>query len=172
MERLTKKLPDGRNVLKEGYALVTNPQYGSFVEGKAIDKLAEYEDAGEQGLLLRLPCEMGAVIYVIPSKVNYDLNIINRHEENNRVYEQTVYSVQMWSNRRYILTTCEGWNCVVSDLYKETWFLTYEEAAQALAEMAKDRLAEEIAMAGFTDKADAKERIESVLKQCRKGGAE
>ncbi len=41
MERLTEKLADGRNVLKENYAYVTNPKHGSFIEGKAVDKLAE-----------------------------------------------------------------------------------------------------------------------------------
>ena len=31
----------------------------------AINKLAEYEDAEEQGLLLRLPCKIGDVVYQI-----------------------------------------------------------------------------------------------------------
>lgn len=30
-----------------------------------IDKLAEYEDLGEQGLLLRLPCKVGSTVYAI-----------------------------------------------------------------------------------------------------------
>ena len=32
---------------------------------QAIQKLAEYEDAEEQGLLLRLPCKVGDVLYAI-----------------------------------------------------------------------------------------------------------
>ena len=31
-----------------------------YLVGKAVDKLAEYEDLEEQGLLLRLPCKVGA----------------------------------------------------------------------------------------------------------------
>jgi len=42
----------------------------SDVLGDAIDKLADYENAEEQGLLLRLPCKMGdvvAIVLMIPS---------------------------------------------------------------------------------------------------------
>lgn len=31
----------------------------------ALDKLATYEDADEQGLLLRLPCKVGDTVYLI-----------------------------------------------------------------------------------------------------------
>ena len=31
----------------------------------AIDRLAEYEDAEEQGLLVRLPCKVGDTVYVM-----------------------------------------------------------------------------------------------------------
>jgi hypothetical protein len=101
-------------------------------------KLADYEDAEEQGLLLRLPCKVGDTIYVIPSWANYRLNKSFGHAENNRVYTQIVHSVKMWSNGRYSLTTCDGFQSVVSDFYKETWFLTKEEAEQVLAEMKKE----------------------------------
>lgn len=63
MERLTEKLADGRNVLKGNYAYVTNPKHGSFIEGKAFDKLAEYEQAEEAGVLIRLPCPIGTTVY-------------------------------------------------------------------------------------------------------------
>lgn len=54
MERLTEKLPDGRVILKNHYTVIRSNRIGSFIEGEAVDKLAEYEDAEEQGLLLRL----------------------------------------------------------------------------------------------------------------------
>lgn len=63
MERLTKKLPDGRNILTGNFAYVRNPKYGSFVEGYAVDKLADYEDAEEQGLLLWLPCDYNESLF-------------------------------------------------------------------------------------------------------------
>ena len=47
-------------------------------------KLKDYEDTEEQGLLLRLPCGIGSDVYLIPSKVNYELNILSLHPENNK----------------------------------------------------------------------------------------
>ena len=76
-------------------------------EKRMNDKLKEYEDAEEQGLLLKLPCKIGNKIYVIPSEINYDLNIIIGHAELNRVYEQTVHSVQVWGSG-YLVKTCNG----------------------------------------------------------------
>lgn len=98
-------------------------------------RLKAYEDAEEQGLLLQLPCKVGDTIFVIPSKVNYNLNILNGYIQNNRVYEQKVNSIQMYNNEHYLLTSCEGLFNVVSNFYKVTWFLTKEEAEQALARM-------------------------------------
>lgn len=60
MERLTK--------YNEERAVWLLDDYGdddSDVLGDAIDKLADYEDAEEQGLLLRLPCKVGDTVYVI-----------------------------------------------------------------------------------------------------------
>lgn len=37
-----------------------------------IDKLAEYEDMEEQGLLLKLPCKCGSTVYKIDSIKYYD----------------------------------------------------------------------------------------------------
>lgn len=50
------------------------------------EKLKEYEDLEEQGRLLKLPCKIGDDVYYVPSEVNYKLNILNRHSENNKVY--------------------------------------------------------------------------------------
>lgn len=35
----------------------------SYLSGDAADKLAAYEDAEEQGLLVRLPCKVGDTVY-------------------------------------------------------------------------------------------------------------
>lgn len=42
--------------------------YESIYAGGAINKLAEYENAEEEGLLLRLPCRPGDVVYVVGTK--------------------------------------------------------------------------------------------------------
>ncbi len=65
MERFTEKFKDGRNILRNGIADVFYIGFGRFFNGDAIDKLAEYEDLEEQGLLLRLPCKVGTKVYCI-----------------------------------------------------------------------------------------------------------
>lgn len=58
MERLTERMenvPDG-----ESDVWVKNHDYI-----KASEKLAEYEDLEEQGLLVRLPCKVGTEVYYI-----------------------------------------------------------------------------------------------------------
>ena len=105
------------------------------VSVQAMEELLKYKALEEQGLLLRLPCKVGDTIYKIPSKVNYELNNMHHHPELNRVYEQIVYSVEMFNNDRYFIRTCDGIDGVVSDLYKETWFITREEAEAALQKM-------------------------------------
>lgn len=58
MERLTEKY-NGKNIVKSGHiAMVFNSETGNRFEGEAVDKLSAYEDAEEQGLLLRLPCKV------------------------------------------------------------------------------------------------------------------
>lgn len=102
-------------------------------------KILTYEDAEEQGLLLRLPCGIGADVYSIPSKTNFLLNLLNRHEEENRVFHQTV--------DRIIFKKCGWYMECDSDLkygtgrilldtsYGVTWFLTRAEAEAKLKEM-------------------------------------
>lgn len=130
MERLTRKITNIETGGVLAYTLNSRRD-----ELKAYRKLGELEDLEEQGLILRLPCKVGDTIYKIPSKVNFELNIMHNHPEINRVYEQVVYSVEMFSNDRYFIRTCDGIDGVVSDFYKETWFLTKEEAEAALEKM-------------------------------------
>lgn len=56
MKRLTEKY-NGKNIVKSGHITFIYGTAGNRFEGEAIDKLAAYEDAEEQGLLLRLPCK-------------------------------------------------------------------------------------------------------------------
>ncbi len=95
------------------------------------EQLKSYKDLEEQGKLLKLPCAVGNTVYVIPSKANYKLNILNGRKENNRVYEQVVNRIEIFGNG-YLLTTCDGMQSVVDKFYKETWFLTKKAAEAAL----------------------------------------
>ena len=96
-----------------------------------LEKLKEYRNLEEQGKLLRVPCKIGDTIYVIPSGVNYRLNILSGHEENNRVHEQVVNRIEI-GRYGYSLSTCDGMAGAVEESYKATWFLTKEEAEAAL----------------------------------------
>lgn len=72
-----------------------------------LEKLGEYEDAEEQGLLLRLPCKVGDTVY---SVVKDGLQII-----------ELKFSLELYARR-------------MSDFGK-TVFLTKEEAERALKQM-------------------------------------
>ena len=79
---------------------------------KAIEKLADYEDAEEQGLLLRLPCKVGDTIY----------------------YFMNVDDVIVVEERKMVTLT----NIVAileDEEFGKTVFLTKEEAEQALKQM-------------------------------------
>ena len=64
MERLTERDENGNAYWIEGdcQCYIDNE---SNIYGGAIDKLAEYEDLEEQGLLLRLPCKYNEHLYWI-----------------------------------------------------------------------------------------------------------
>ncbi len=88
--------------------------------------------------LIELPCGVGDTVYVIPSEVNYKLNIINGFGENNRVYEQVVSRIEI-SKSGYLLVTCDGIRSVVDKFYKKTWFIKKEEAEVALEELERGK---------------------------------
>lgn len=97
------------------------------------------EDAEEQGFFLRLPCGIGADVYIIPSKVNYELNILNQHPENNKVYHQKVALITFTEKGWYM--ECDKDREYATDrilsekMYKKIWFLSQEEAEAKLKEM-------------------------------------
>lgn len=105
-------------------------------------KLKEYEDAEEQGLLLRLPCGIGTDIYYIPSEENFRLNLLDGHVEENRVFHQTVDRITFKKNGWYM--ECDSdleygtWRILLDTSYGVTWFLTSEEAEAKLKEMEEE----------------------------------
>ena len=101
MDRLTFRSSDGQ-------AHATRVGFYDFVE-----KLADYEDLEEQGLLLRLPCKVGTPIYYIGSNINRDTN-------------EWEFFVQEYGFESYMI-----------DELGEKYFLTKAEAEKKLAEMEK-----------------------------------
>lgn len=106
---------------------------------EALKRLAEYQNAEDEGLMKILPVAIGSDVYFIPSKVNYDLNVLSKHEENNRVYHQKVAKIT-FTERGWYLELDKNLeygvdHIFVDKFYKETWFTSSEEAEQALADM-------------------------------------
>lgn len=85
-------------------------------------------------LNIKLPCNIGDTIYVVPSHANYGLNLLHRHRENNRVYVQTINEIRINRNGWYVMT-CDNMGCQVDSLLGETWFFTREEAEKKLEEL-------------------------------------
>ena len=86
-----------------------------------------------------LPCKVGDDVYIIPIKVNFDLNILSGLEKNNRVYHQKVAEIVFTQDCWYAIGNADkeyGTGRVLPNIfYKKTWFLTREEAEAALAKM-------------------------------------
>ena len=102
----------------------------------AIDKLAIYEDAEEQGLLLRLPCKVGDTVWqIMISGIK-----IKEKKLLYGIYEATVTEVSEDFYRNLLISTitndakkCK--NKVTISAIGETIFLDREEAEAKLKEM-------------------------------------
>ena len=142
MERLTYKVHDGGIFVKESDVKTFDVEDEIMHTGNAIRKLAEYENLEEQGLLLKTPCSIGRDVYSIPSKVNFELNKLNGHEESNRVYHQKVAKIVFTEHGWYL--ECDkdleyGTGHILLDkFYKETWFLAQSEAEETLKRMERE----------------------------------
>lgn len=64
MERLTKRIGEYVYYTQGKYPDTTVAEMIKDDIRNALQKLADYEDAEEQGLLLRLPCKVGDAVYL------------------------------------------------------------------------------------------------------------
>ena len=67
MNRLTKTYSDGTHGANDNLPCGENSY---TYKGLLLEALGKYEDAEEQGLLLRLPCKVGDTVWVITSPFN------------------------------------------------------------------------------------------------------
>ena len=129
MERLTTKNIVGVAVYKHpfecercGETIWRLPDYG---DGSPTEKLADYEDAEEQGLLLRLPCPIGTTVYNttwwddVQEKVKVDGKTFYRTIHKHKVSKSTFSLLDIYD-------------------FGKTVFLTKAEAKQKLNEMESD----------------------------------
>lgn len=103
------------------------------------ETLKKYEDLEGESRLLKLPCKIGDDVYYVPSEVNYKLNILNRHSENNKVYRQKVEDFILTRHGWYL--ECDqdvkyGTCHILTDVsFCKTWFLAKSEAEAKLKEL-------------------------------------
>ena len=128
MERLTTRNIAGVAVYKYpfecercGETIWRLPDYGN---GSPTEKLADYEDAEEQGLLLRLPCKVG-------DKAWY----VNRDGITEVIVDSFVFNVNLLANVS-VYIGAERFGKTLTP-YK-TLFFSKEEAEQKLKEMESD----------------------------------
>lgn len=93
---------------------------------KAINKLGEYEDLEEQGLLLRLPCKVGDTVYTIRKYSYCPSGICHKDISCSECRDRSPFGIY---KKKFALKD--------SKEIGKTIFLTKEEAEQALNDAKK-----------------------------------
>lgn len=126
-ERFTGKV-SGRNMVSNGiYGMIG--KRGRYFVGEAIDKLAEYETAEDEGRLVVLPCNVGDTVYLID-----DIDCVFERESIVTEIEIDKDGVTIMIQDEIPICS-SGYN--LSD-FGEIVFLTREEAEKALKEIKKE----------------------------------
>lgn len=127
MERLTER--DG--------LIVHSKLVGEFGSQTILQALAEYEDLEEQGLLLKLPCKVGDVVYRINKGARNPVIALVVTEIRHKALRSGEVAVKLMCSDD-VMTKTNG--CLVyylEEIGKKIW-LTKEEAEKALVEMEKN----------------------------------
>lgn len=101
---------------------------------KALEKLADYEDLEEQGLLVRLPVATGTNVYVVGSFLDciYDYE----HCEATQKWKCEEYVQCEYEKKKYYVKEIKFTSIMKNSIGKSI-FLTREEAEKKLEEMKK-----------------------------------
>lgn len=141
MERLTQKAPDSEMVwFKDKERLFEPCEMSAHQSRMAIAKLAAYEQAEEQGLLLRLPCKVGDTVWVVTSPFNVFDGIEYDENMKDEVYEAFISSVTFYECGEQYRIYAKATNHFIGAYFRKydfgkTVFLTKEEAEAKLKEM-------------------------------------
>ena len=119
MERLTEWKDDRKLLAKTKFS-------GDYGSANILGRLAEYEEAEEQGLIVQLPVPIGTTVYEFEP-----LNKIVKGCTARTVIKYTMYDDSIWFN------FADGYMKDIKDFGK-TVFLTQEAAEQKLKEMESD----------------------------------
>ena len=144
MERLAERTNMGivgNNESVKNYPLYKVAEYDELDHGivsQCFDKLAEYEDLEEQGLLLRLPCKVGDKVYLICGRYSECSKYKERFDE----YNCQGCEDECDSHKEYYIhinySVSIEWIVRNLNNFGKTVFLTQEEAEQKLKEMESD----------------------------------
>ena len=96
-----------------------------------MEKLADYEDAEEQGRLIKLPCKIGDIIYRVNAGAKepvIKMRVLQVH------YKQ-LHKDRIIIRIDAINDNDMGENCYLLEDFGKTVFLTQSEAEQKLKEM-------------------------------------
>ena len=105
--------------------------------GKCCNKLAVYEDLEEQGLLVRLPDDLGRTLY----RINYRWTECTEYGETNNECEIYDCKCECDSRKEYYIAPIGFQYMFLASYYKclgKTLFFTREEAEKKLEEMKKN----------------------------------
>ena len=128
MSRLTKRYNNGIATLDADAFMETQETIYREIQNcypakKAVERLAEYEEAEENGLMVRLPIPLGTTLYQVWVKKIYKLKLFSYS-----LIEINGQRILQWS-----LHNSQGFNGGGNvDEFGKTVFLTREEAEQAL----------------------------------------
>lgn len=134
MERLTEYMGNGKDY--ESINPIDTPyEYGKANLQALINKLAAYEDAEEQGLLLRLPCKPRSEVFLICNRYTHCSFEDVSFEESS--FEGCEYDCDSRKELYIHRNSSVDIEWITRNLNKfgKTVFLTKEEAEAKLAEM-------------------------------------
>ena len=132
MNRLTKRISVGNEetivYTKGEYFNTTAGEMRSSDVREVMRKLAEYEDLEEQGLLLKLPFNVGDKVWAIVNKGDYRRQHIGEFE----ITEISIKKINSYKKPRVHIGFIAGSVRRGLDTFGKTVFLTKEEAEQEL----------------------------------------
>lgn len=145
MERLTERCAFGVCGNNEKvkyyplYAIAASDPLDYGIIGACFNKLADYEDAEENGLLLRLPVALGKPCYVIEKcKCNYRYKCRAQNNATANLKAKIVKDWKQYGNMRYCLKIYERpFKVGYMQFYGKTVFATLEEAHKVVTELAE-----------------------------------
>ena len=134
MNRLTKRYSNGivtldADVFMETQEAIDREVQNCYPAKTAVERLAEYEDAEENGLMVRLPCKVGDLLYEAGESEIYTYIVDEIHvEQDSKVI---VYALEYDADLHRVYQN--GYRYDNCDFGK-TVFLTREEAESAIKE--------------------------------------